>query len=83
MSSKTRVKVAENLISGPGQTVARKVAVWTHSSADRELEGVDGAPIRQRELRTAKVQGAVRQHGIPRMECLLVLHREEEHQIEQ
>ena len=68
------MKVAENLISGPGETVARKVAVWTHSPADRELEGVDGAPIRQRELRTAEVQGAIRQRGISRMECLLVLH---------
>ena len=63
-----------HLISGPGKTITRKVAAWTHSAPDRELEGVDGPAIRQRELRAAAIQSAVRQYGFSRLECLLVLH---------
>ena len=68
------VKVSKNLIAGPGQTVARKAAFRTHSAPDRQLEGVDGATICQRELRAATVQGAIRKHGVSRLECVLVLH---------
>ena len=46
-------------IVGPRQRVARKVAARPHPAPDRELEGVDGAPIRQRQLRAAAVQDRV------------------------
>ena len=66
--------MSEYLISGPGKAIARQVAAWTLSATDRKLEGLDGPAIRQRELRAAAIQGAVRQHGFSRLECLLVLH---------